>query len=346
MFDILRQISLDEVRDDAARHFSIVVTGPDRDARDAMSDMLTGGVRGSGSPVLDHDAADGWTQEFERASLVVYALSSGSVSAPDAALLTRIATIGLPVLVTTVGSPALVGEAHSLDDFNRLVNSDRYRVRRVKLPPEGAENQLVRAVLRELEAFDIALARRLPPFRPFVSAQLINETARANAEFALMSNLPALIPVVGGLVAAGADLFVLTKNQVMLVFKIAAAHGQDIHSSRKVMAEMVPVVGASFFWRSLAREVAAVLPAGVGFIPKTTIAYSGTYVAGRSAQYYYTTGRKPNRELMADFYKEAIMQARSFLSRTRKSVDSNSSPPPDPSQAATADERADGSRRP
>ncbi|MEJ7654542.1 MAG: hypothetical protein WKH64_15045 [Chloroflexia bacterium] len=123
-----------------------------------------------GFAVLDHDAADGWTQEFERASLVVYALSSGSVSAPDAALLTRIATIGLPVLVTTVGSPALVGEAHSLDDFNRLVNSDRYRVRRVKLPPEGAENQLVRAVLRELEAFDIALARRLPPFRPFVSA--------------------------------------------------------------------------------------------------------------------------------------------------------------------------------
>ncbi|MEJ7654543.1 MAG: hypothetical protein WKH64_15050 [Chloroflexia bacterium] len=55
---------------------------------------------------------------------------------------------------------------------------------------------------------------------------------------------------------------------------------------------MVPVVGQVLLALAGAR-VRAVLPAGVGFIPKTTIAYSGTYVAGRSAQ--YTTGRKPNR---------------------------------------------------
>ncbi len=42
-----------------------------------------------------------------------------------------------------------------------------------------------------------------------------------------MSNLPAVIPVVGNIVTASADLFVLTKNQMLLVFKLAAARRGD-----------------------------------------------------------------------------------------------------------------------
>lgn len=315
LFHIVREMSLDEIRDQAALQFSLVVTGPSQQARASIHDMLSGGVSGHGSPLVDHDSASGWTQDFERASLVLFALKAGQVSIEDVNLLQRIASIGLPVLVVTVGSPALVGEAHSLDDFNKLVDSDRYRVRLLKLPAESGQRQLLRTILQDLEAFDIALARRLPPFRPLVSAQLINETSRANAEFALMSNIPALVPIVGGIVSASADLLVLTKNQMLLVFKIAAAHGQDIHHSRKVLTEMVPVVGAGFFWRSLARELANLLPAGIAAIPKTTVAYSGTYVAGRSAQYYYSTGRRPSRETMTQFYKEAVDRARDLISR-------------------------------
>ncbi len=75
-----------------------------------------------------------------------------------------------------------------------------------------------------------------------------------------------------------------------------------------MLTELIPVVGASFFWRSLARELAA-LPAGVGALPKTTIAYTGTYVAGRS-QYYYSTGHRPSPDTVTTFYKEAMARAR------------------------------------
>ena len=315
LFDILREISLDDIRDEASRHFSIIVTGPARAQRVAVLDMLSGGVSGLTSPLLEHDTALGWTQDFERASLVCYVLDAGQVSPQDIALLQRIAAIKLPVLVLSLGAPALVGAGHALDDLEALAREDRYRVRTLRLPAEGATGQLVRAVLQELEAFDLALARRLPVFRPTVADQLINETSRANAEFAIMSNIPAVVPVVGNLVTAGADFLVLTKNQMLLVFKLAAAYGREIHSGRKVLTELVPVVGASFFWRTLARELAALLPAGIGVIPKTTIAYAGTYASGRAAQYYYSTGQRPNTELMSSFYKEALERLRSVLDR-------------------------------
>ncbi len=313
LFDILREISLDDIRDEASRHFSLVVTGPSERSRSVLLDILSGGVRAPDSPLVSHDSRAGWTDAFERASLVLYALPSGQVTAADISLLRNIGAIGLPVLIVSSGVPALVGEGHALDDLDSLLRNDRYRMQLLRLPAEGGEPQLLRAVLHDLEAFDLALARRLPAFRPYVAAQLITETSRANAEWALMSNLPMVVPLVGNLVTASADLFVLTKNQMLLVFKIAAAYGSDIRSSRKVLTELIPVVGASFFWRSLARELAALLPAGIGALPKTTIAYTGTYAAGRSAQYYYSTGEKPSTELMSSFYKEALERGRTLL---------------------------------
>lgn len=315
LFELLREISLDDIRDEAFRHFSIVVTGPSARERGEVVRTLAGGVTGSDSPVLDYPAQEGWGSLFERASLVLYVLDAGSVAASDVQLLRRIAEIGLPVLVLSQDTRALVGDSRSLDEFETILRHDRYRVRLLKLAASETSNKLLRAVLQEIEAFDLAIARRLPPFRPLVSQQLIADASRANAEFALMSNLPAVVPVVGNLVAASADLLILTKNQMLLVFKLAAAHGAEIHSSRKVLRELVPVVGASFFWRSLARELAALLPVGIGAIPKTTIAYTGTYAAGRSAQYYYSTGRKPNAELISTFYREALDRVRDFLAR-------------------------------
>jgi uncharacterized protein (DUF697 family) len=67
--------------------------------------------------------------------------------------------------------------------------------------------------------------------------QIIDETAMANAQFSLVSNIPTLLPVVGNLAAAGADFIVLTKNQVMMLYKLAAAFGRDLERLSK------PVMG-------------------------------------------------------------------------------------------------------
>ncbi len=313
LFDLLREISLDEVRENALRPVKLAVSGASRQSRAAIVDLLTGGMSGPGTPVSEHDPSEGPSALFERASLVVYALGSGQVRQTDVDLMRSVAAMGKPVVAVTRGGAGLVGDSSALDGLDDLLSDGRYRIRLVRLPAEGGDEGLLRAILNFLGPLDLAAARQLPVFRPIVAAKLIGETSRANAEFALVSNLPEVIPVVGNIVTAGADLLVLTKNQVMLVFKIAAVYGADIRSGTRVLAELLPVVGASFFWRSLARELAALVPFGIGALPKTVIAYAGTYAAGLSAQYYYSTGSKPDRELMVRFYREALEKARSLL---------------------------------
>ncbi|MCL5958504.1 MAG: hypothetical protein M1358_04165 [Chloroflexi bacterium] len=131
-------------------------------------------------------------------------------------------------------------------------------------------------VVRMLDDHQLALARFLPHFREVVSERVIGKTSRANAEFALLSNIPAAIPVLGNLVAAGADFIVLTKNQLVMLYKLAAIYGRNLDSKMQIYTEMIPVVGSAFLWRTIARELADLLPPVIGAIPKTTIAYSGT----------------------------------------------------------------------
>jgi uncharacterized protein (DUF697 family) len=150
-----------------------------------------------------------------------------------------------------------------------------------------------------------ALGRWFPLFRPAAIKAVIDETARVNAQFALISNLPSAIPIVGALAAVGADFFVLTKNQVMMVFKLGAIHGRDLSDHWSIIKELLPVIGAGFFWRTLAREAAAFLPFMAGTVPKVAIAFTGTMAAGHAADFYYRSGKKPNREQLQGFYSQA-----------------------------------------
>lgn len=150
-----------------------------------------------------------------------------------------------------------------------------------------------------------ALGRKFPELRLAAVRAIIDETSKANAQFALVSNVPAVIPIVGNIVAAGADLIVLTKNQVMMVFKIAAAHNRDLNNQLAMMRELAPVVGGGFLWRTVAREAAAFLPLAAGTVPKVAIAYVGTVVMGRAADYYYRFGKKPTREHLSEFTQKA-----------------------------------------
>jgi uncharacterized protein (DUF697 family) len=140
---------------------------------------------------------------------------------------------------------------------------------------------------------------------------IVNSTSTANAQFAFVSNIPALIPVVGGLLSAGADTIVLTKNQLMMVYKIAAASGRALDDQHAILREMIPVVGQGFLWRTAAREATTLLPLAAGTIPKVAISFTGTYVLGRAAEVFYRFGKKPTAEQRAEF----LSQARELLAK-------------------------------
>src|SRR4029077_12216250 len=101
----------------------------------------------------------------------------------------------------------------------------------------------------------LAAARRHPLLREPVAEHLIRDASRVNAQFAAISSLPANLPIVGGLVGDVADVLVLTKNQVLLLFKLAGLYGRDLRLGRELLLEIVPVVGSAFVWRSTARAL-------------------------------------------------------------------------------------------
>src|SRR5215208_2692988 len=150
-----------------------------------------------------------------------------------------------------------------------------------------------------------AFGRALPAFRAAAAKQVIDETSAANAQFALVSNIPTLLPVIGNIAAAGADFIVLTKNQVMMLYKLAAVFGRDLRDQRAILQDVLPVVGAGLLWRTAARQAATWLPFAAGTIPKLAIAYVGTMAVGRAAEFYYRTGLKPTRSQMDSYIRQA-----------------------------------------
>lgn len=170
------------------------------------------------------------------------------------------------------------------------------------------DSLLDRLVVMAPEAM-LPLGRRNPALRDAVADHLIRDAARVNAQFAALSSLPAVVPLVGGVVGNVADILVLTKNQVVLLFKLAGLYGRNLELGQRVLIEVLPVVGGAFIWRTAARGLAGFLPPIVSVVPKTVIAYAGTYVVGELARYYYCEGRKPPEEVAQRIGAEALRLA-------------------------------------
>ena len=174
----------------------------------------------------------------------------------------------------------------------------------------------------------LALARHVPAFRPAVVACLISEAARDNAKIALLSALPGIVPAAAFLLPATAlgDMVLLTKNQILLLLRIAAAYGKDM-DLRARTRELLPVVGSAFGWRAAARELIGLVPGGIGLLVKGCIAYAGTYTVGKAAAVYYSTGHtlSPSRlrQLYNDAFRDAVSRVRPLLRgrKTRPVVD-------------------------
>ncbi len=184
------------------------------------------------------------------------------------------------------------------------------------------------AVVAEQPDLRLALARHVPAFRPAVVTCLIAEASRDNAKIALISAVPGVIPAAAFLLPATAlgDMVLLTKNQILLLLRIAAAYGKEM-DLRERTRELLPVVGSAFGWRAAARELLGLVPGGVGLLVKGCIAYAGTYTVGKAAAVYYSTGHtlSPSRlrQLYGDGLKDAAARIRPLLRkrRTRPTVD-------------------------
>ncbi len=272
--NVLKEIRFDEIRESAEQAPSLLILAQRDDHARAVAQVLAGEHHRA---QVESARLDGNPRLVGGYDAVVIFSADGGRPAED--IVTTISTSGSNVAVVA------------------FPGSDPLSLR--------AARETRAAILSRTPERAAAFGRHIPAFRAAAVDAIIDETARANAQFALMSNLPTLIPLVGSLASAGADFIVLTKNQMMMMYKIAAAHNQDLRDHYRLMRELLPVVGAGLVWRTAARELASFLPFAAGTIPKVAIAYTGTVVAGRAADFYYRAGRKPTRDQMRAYYRQA-----------------------------------------
>jgi uncharacterized protein (DUF697 family) len=301
---LTRELNIGAIRDDFEHPVSVRVLGSDSQTADRVARLID-------PDPLAGEISIGTLSDpgRERADLYVAA-----VAGP----LDQEARRNLHAL--SVGeAPLLLVEIESDNDMLMLgVPDDRV----IRLPlaisdPEARE-RFFAALVGAAPELALPLGRRHPLVREAVAEHLILDTARVNAEFAALASLPASIPLFGGVVGGVADTIVLTKNQVLLILKLAGLYGRELEFSRDLVIEIVPVVGSAFVWRTAARTLVGFLPGMLGLLPKTIVAYAGTFVVGEMARYFYRVGRKPPPEIVRDLRAEGQRLAHEALTRFRR----------------------------
>jgi len=213
----------------------------------------------------------------------------------------RFATSSTPVLTVVVGDTSRTAKV--------LRPGEQARVAVDAL--DAAAIDAVATALLPLVSDDrqVGLGAQFPPLRPVIFARIIDRTARANASFALTTGLAETIPVLTAPLNLG-DMVVLTKNQLMMCYRLALAGGRD-DEPRAMMSEIIGVLGSGVLFRQAARQLVGLIPIA-GLLPKVAISYAGTYAIGKAMVAWTTEGKQVTVDTVAGFSREGLVKGRAL----------------------------------
>jgi len=290
----LKEADLAAIRRDADRRFEVLVVAEEAADAARLAEMLTGADRAH--PWLVPSTPDGARDRMAPAGLDAAILLSRSEDLSPSLAAARDALHGAGVPLVTV----VCGAATATSSVVRPGEAARAVV-------PALDTQGVPAIAEAIvSAFDpalrLALARQLPPLRPAMVTALIDEAAKANATYALTTGLAEVVPVLD-LPLNLADMVVLTKNQLIMSYKIALASGKK-GQPRELIGEVMGVIGGGFLFRQAARQLVGLVPVA-GIVPKVAMAYAGTWAVGRAVAVWASEGRRLTPAAVRRFYREA-----------------------------------------
>lgn len=316
VWSIVREIDLTAIRQQAEAPVHLAVVGSDREAVHWLCDALR-------TNPFDETLASIpqiiWAYRLpakpeavvEAASadvvLLVLPTDQADVSAEQEALgQLRETSQAVPIIAVHIEGVNSAGAAVEPPADRRL-----WRVDDEAIVAVGArrplESGLVPALLRFFSGRELALGYHVPATRAVIAGQLIGETSFANASYSATTGIAEIIPVLN-IPFTMADIFVLTKNQIVLSYKVALALGHS-GTTQELVGPVAGVIGGSFVWRSVARTLAGLIP-GVGIVPKVAISYSGTYVTGHAVYNWYAHGSQLDKERLKALTVEAAAEAK------------------------------------
>lgn len=207
-----------------------------------------------------------------------------------------------------VAHPSERSRAYDLEFWHASMAQPEYAF---AFDPKRPE-QLIDEVLKRRPELALPLARHIFPFRKPVIDQIIRGVAKENAMFSLATAIPDIIPLLSIPWALGefaSDTAFLTMNQVRMGFLIAAASDCTV-GYREQKGSIMSIIGSAFGFRAIARELVAKIPLGGGLIPKAAIAWSGTFVLGRSIERVYSLGYPYTEEERKSAFEAALEKGR------------------------------------
>lgn len=182
--------------------------------------------------------------------------------------------------------------------------------------PKAVKEDLLPAILQLLPDHELAAGRAFPGLRPAAAHKLIQKTSKVNAGYAAGTGLAEMVPGLG-IPFAMADIVILTKNQVLMSYRLGMLMGET-GTLAEILPKVAGVVGAGFLWRQVARELVGFLPLGV--VLKTAVAYAGTYATGQAVYQYFVTGEKLRKQDLRQLFDDAMARGREVAADTVQQV--------------------------
>jgi uncharacterized protein (DUF697 family) len=341
-WDAVRETNPNEVRAELERPITVAFFGRPGSGRHTLAKALfgtdEGGRPGHGITFNEIDAAAVAASGTPDLAFLVLDATVPDWS-DERRVASQLASLGCPLFLVLTHADKLTSPDQGMPALRMQFPSHPPELTATVDPRNEVETRrrLQNRVLQAAPAIRLALAHRFPALRSAIAELLIRDTSRVNAQVALISSLPTLIPVLGFLVGGMADILILTKNQAMLVFKLAAIHGLDLDDKIGILKEIAPVIGSAFIWRTVARTAVGLAPAPISALPKTAIGYLGTYVVGKTAQYYYEHGDKPPPEVLKQFRADALKRYSAINDLFKERLGGKPKSPPPPTTDNTAD---------
>ncbi len=242
----------------------IVLAGARGPAQDLLRALTEGG---EAEAIRDLSGAEITSYDVEGAGLLLYAIA-GEAAAPEDEKAFKLAERkGVETICVLVGA-----RRSDPIDVPFVLATNVVQVQEGQpLPLE----RILELVAERADERAYMWAARLPVLRRAVVEHTIEKFSRQNGILGVAIFIP------------GADLPALTLNQIRMVFRIAAAYGEEIDRDRAV--EVLAVIGAGLGFRAVARQALGFIP-GVGWAVKGGIAYAGTRALGTAAVTYFEKG--------------------------------------------------------
>lgn len=313
LWRVIRDVDLERIRASARRPFELVVTADDPAAGERVRAVI-GAVPGGVHPYVRLESPEDLRTRPTVPLLVVLVSATRDLSA-------RLRAVDEHCVVADWARITVVTSVSREADTLRVGEQPGAAIADVL----GDARALVAPMVNLIDADErLAVAAALPVFRLPVADAIVDDTARANASFAAATGLAEVIPVLTAPLNLG-DMVILTKNQLVMGYRIALAAGRE-GEPRAMIAEILGVLGGGLLFRQMARQLVGLIPVA-GLLPKVVIAYAGTYAMGRALTAWALGGADVTADAVSRYTADGMDRGRVLAQELLATVRTRTPPP-------------------